>query len=241
MSLALLHARAQVLELARYPAFAVPTVGFPVLLYIFFGLTAEPAEPTMAAFAAFAVLSVAFFEFGVGIAHDRASPWDRFLRTLPLPPATRLASRGLAAIPFAAAAAGAVLLAGTLIGSADLRAASWAALLLALFLGGIPHCLLGISIGYWARPKAALPLANALFLGLSFAGGLWLSPEHLPATVEVVSPFLPTRQWGELLWASIDLDADAAAGALAWLAGYTVVFGGFAAWGYRRDEGERYE
>ena len=34
----------------------------------------------------FAVIGVAFFQFGVGIAVDRASPWEAYLRTLPVGP-----------------------------------------------------------------------------------------------------------------------------------------------------------
>ena len=59
----------------------------------------------MATFAGFAVIGVAFFQFGVGIAIDRASPWETYLRTLPVGPLVRLAARLLSAAVFACAAA----------------------------------------------------------------------------------------------------------------------------------------
>ncbi len=92
MRLVLLHARAATLELLRYPAFSVPTLAFPALFFLLFVSPRNDADPTLllASFAGFAVLAVAFFQFGVGIATERESPWERFLRTLPLRLRTRV-------------------------------------------------------------------------------------------------------------------------------------------------------
>ena len=88
MRLVLLHARATTLELLRYPAFLVPTLAFPAVFFLFFVAprTQAAASVEMATFAGFAVIGVAFFQFGVGIAVERASPWETYLRTLPVGP-----------------------------------------------------------------------------------------------------------------------------------------------------------
>ena len=52
-----------------------------------------------------AILAVAFFQFGVGIATERSTIWESFLRALPLPPLLRMAGRLLAAMVFAVLAA----------------------------------------------------------------------------------------------------------------------------------------
>ncbi len=59
MRLVLLHARAGTLELLRYPAFSVPTLAFPALLFLLFVAPRSDADPNLllASFAGFAVLA----------------------------------------------------------------------------------------------------------------------------------------------------------------------------------------
>ena len=241
MKLVAAHMRAQTLELFRYPAFSVPTLLFPTLLFVLFGIPQAngDAGAVAAGFAAVAVLGVAFFQFGVGIAAERASPWEAFLRTLPVSAAVRFAARVLAALVFAAASATLLLLVAVGTTAFSLAPGRWLALAAALVVGAIPFALFGIALGYWARPKAALPLANLLFLPLSFLGGLWSGPGRLPGDLEEISRVLPTRQWGEIGWVAVGTGTLQLAPLLA-LTGYALVFGGAALWGYRRDEGERY-
>jgi ABC-2 type transport system permease protein len=229
------------LELLRYPAASVPMLLFPALFFAFFGLPAprRQANVTMASFAAFAVLGIAFFQFGVGIAAERASPWERFLRTLPAGAARRFAARLVTALAFALAAAALVVAVAVGATPVALGARGWARVAVVLLAGAAPFALLGIAIGYWTSPKAALPIANVLYLALSYAGGLWARPATLPHIVQRISIALPTRAWGELLWASA-ASRPWPAVALIELAVATLAFGALAAVGYRRDEGQRY-
>lgn len=241
MRLALAHWRASTTELARYASFSVPTLLFPTLFFLFFVAphAGRRADIFLASYAGFAVLGVAFFQFGVGIAADRSSPWERFLRTLPVPPRVRFAARVLSALQFGLASSALVVAASLLTTEAGLGAVRWLELLAVLLLGSVPFALLGIAIGYWTTPRGALPIANILYLGLSFAGGLWTGGQDLPHAVAVLSPYLPTRQWADLLWAAVAGTPWRAEHWL-WLLGYALVFGAAASWGYRRDEGQRY-
>ena len=85
----------------------------------------------------------------------------------------------VAALVFALAAVGVVFIAAVLLTPAGLPPGTWLHLSVALLLGSIPFGLLGIALGYWAQAKAALPLANLLYLSLAYAGGLWLPPDRL--------------------------------------------------------------
>jgi ABC-2 type transport system permease protein len=241
MTLALVHARAHLLQLARYPAFAIPTLLLPALFYAFFGLPQRhtPANVLLASFAAYAVLSLAFFQFGVGIALDRVDPWEAYLRTLPASTRARFAGRIVSALAFALASASVVAAVAVSAGSASLSPGGWARLSLALLAGSIPLALLGIALGYWTPPKGALPIANLLYLTTAYVGGLWTGPHNLPKAVDEVGRILPTRQWGNVVWSAAGGGIGPAASWLALLA-YTVVFAAVAVWGYRRDEGERF-
>jgi ABC-2 type transport system permease protein len=227
--------------LLRYPAFSVPTLAFPALFFLLFAAPRPGADPALllASFAGFAVLAVAFFQFGVGIAAERESPWERYLRTLPLRSRTRFAARIVSASLFGLASAALVVAAALATTDARLSGPRWAALVVALGFGAVPFALLGIALGYWASPRGALPAANVLYLVLSFVGGLWTTAARLPPAVASVSPLVPTRQFGNLLW-------GATRGHLSrphdWLllAAWAGIFALVAAAGYRRDEGRRY-
>jgi ABC-2 type transport system permease protein len=239
--LTFLYARAMTLELLRYPAFSVPTLAFPGLFFLLFVASRDDVDATLlvASFAGFAFLAVAFFQFGVGIAAERETPWERFLRTLPVRTTVRFAARMLSGTVFGLASAAVVVVLGVATTDAHLRPVRWGALVLALVVGAVPFALLGIALGYWASPRGALPVANILYLVLAFAGGLWTTPANLPTSVASVSPLIPTRQFGNVLWGATE-------GRL-WrprdwllLLGWSAVFAALAAWGYRRDEGRRY-
>jgi len=235
MRLLAAEVRASLLELLRYPAYSIPTLLFPATLYLVVaGRSRVDPAARMVGFAAIAVLGVAFFQFGVGIAHERSRPWERYLRTLPAPPSARVLGRVLSALIFACASAGAVVLAAGAKGVA-LPGSLLGAFAGALLLGAVPFALLGVSIGYAVPARAAIPLANLLYLPLAYLGGLWSGPRappHLPAA-------LPTRSWADLVWAAAGERAFSIS-ALVALATWTGVFGLTAVWCYRRDEGERF-
>lgn len=243
MKLAIAHARAETANLARYPAYAVPTIAFPAVMLLLFGRQFERGEPDrlFAGFAATALLTVAFFQFGVGIATSRTTPWETFLRTLPVSPTTRLAGRVLSALVFAAATVGAVALVAFTVYGVELAPWRVVVLGLALLVGSIPFALLGIAFGYWLPPRAALPVANILYLPLAIGGFLWMRPtQEVPHEVDVASQLLPTRSWMEVLDPIATGDGPLPLRHVAALGAWGVVFFGLAWWGYRRDEGERF-
>ena len=241
MKLALVHARAQLLAFGRYPAFAVPTLLFPTMFFLVFGLQNKHAAHRVIAgsFAAYAALTVVFFLFGVGIASERDEPWEAYLRTLPVTVRARLAGRVMAGLAFAAGAVGVLLAVATACGYARFGAVEWARLVVALLGGGIALSVLGIALGYWVPAKAALPVANVIYLLFSYAGGLWTGPHGLPRAVGAIAPFLPTRQWGEVIWPAVLGQPWHVEHWLA-LLGFACAFAVLAAWGYRRDEGRRF-
>ena len=242
-ALALAHIRLRLLSLLRTPAYVAGTLAMPSLILIFLGIgladTTVEANAIMASFTVFAVMGIAFFQFGVGIAESRASPWSTFERILPASIVVRLAGAVVPAVLFATAAAGLVILVAHVFMPVALDAVAWLRLGFVLLAGSVPLSLLGIAIGYWVSSRAALPVANIAYLGLAFGGGLFLSPRLFPDLLEAVSQCLVSRHIVELAWRAV-ADAPWSPASWLWLAGYAVAGGLLAGWGYRRDEGERY-
>ncbi len=241
MKLLVVHTRMVVLEFLRYPSFVVPTLLFPALFFAFFAIPradAETANFMLASFVAFAFLGVAFFQFGVGIASERLSPWELFVRTLSVSPWQRVAGRVLSALGFASTSALVVAALALATTPVSLSIAQGTILGAALLVGSIPFALLGFAIGYLASPKAALPLANLLFLSLAYLGAMWTGPGSLPDGIHALSLALPTRQWMEILWTPLRETSSVfpALGLVAW----GTVFALVAVWAYRRDDGQRF-
>jgi ABC-2 type transport system permease protein len=242
MRIALAHFKTQTLQHLRSPAYLLPTLAMPGLFYFLFeGPDTEVGLVTflMASYAMWAILGVAFFQFGSGIAEERTTPWERYLRTLPLSAGQRLAGRVLSASLFAAAAAVIVIVEAHLINPVSVAASRWLPWLGALGAGGVMVGLGGIALGYWASPRAATPLATLAWLLLAYLGGLWATPTELPTWAREISPYLPTRVWGEVTWAAIQGQTASLWDWLGLLA-YALGFAVLALWGYRRDEGADY-
>jgi ABC-2 type transport system permease protein len=231
--------RVRMVQLIRMPTYAVPTLGFPALLFLFFSLgrplPTRSANEMLTGFSIFAILGVVFFQFGVGIASDRTSPWERYLRTLPATAVPRFVAQAASGVAFGSIAVLIVVVVAAATTEARLPAGTWGLWAASLLLGALPFTLFGITLGYWTDPRAALPIANVIYLPLSYLGGLWTGPQALPDVIRGISVLLPTRHYAEAIWAvvrggPIPLDS--------WL--WLGLFGtaGFilALWGYWRDE-----
>lgn len=233
----------ELLQLWRQPGYLFPTVALPAMLYAFFGLplsdSPRMAGVMLASYALFALISVGFFQFGVGWAQDRAGAWDRYVRTLPGPAWERIAARLVTAV-FVLILALLVLVAVALAFTP--LALPWTdagRLAGALALGALPLILAGVAFGALASAKSSVALANLIVLPLAYASGLWFRPDSLPEPVQAVSWVLPPRQAAELAWAA----ALGHAWELRWVASlalYSAMFGVLAAWAYRRDTRRRY-
>src|ERR1051325_132705 len=102
-SLALTHARFQLIETARIPIALFGSAFFPaaaMLAFVvpFVGSNAEYATTATASMITFSVMSTNLFQHAVGVSEDRAQPWDPYVRTLPAGAAPRFAGRILSGL-----------------------------------------------------------------------------------------------------------------------------------------------
>ncbi|MEM6940016.1 MAG: ABC transporter permease [Pseudomonadota bacterium] len=193
--------------LFRQPGFWVPTVIFPAMLYAFFGAQSGGgswAANAMASFCIYAVLGVGFFQFGVSVAQDRQSAFATWQRSLPGHRVIAWIARVMGSVVFVILAVWLVVLAALLMAEIDLSPQAWVRLALVCLLASIPATVMGIALGSVSSARAAVPIANLIFLPLAYLGGLWVPPMFMPAPIAALSEWTPTRAMGELSWAAID-------------------------------------
>jgi ABC-2 type transport system permease protein len=243
-SLALTHARFQLLETTRIPIALVGSAFFPAASMLFFVVPFTGDDPVASTFATasmvtFAVMSTNLFQYGIGVAEDRAQPWDPFTRSLPAGPVPRFAGRILAGLVLMVVSLVPVVVIAALFTEATITSAGFVAAVGATVVAAVPFTLLGLGIGYSLPSKAAIVVAQVLFFPLAFGGGLLTPPGTAPGFVEALAPYLPTGAAVRLMWAAVgDYPFDSTS--LIALAGWTSALAAFAVWAYRRDEGRRF-
>jgi ABC-2 type transport system permease protein len=240
-----LEAKYELLKLVRMPAYAIPSIAFPVMFYALFGLvfgrqsvgSVPMAAYLIATYGAFGVIGAALFGFGVGVAVERGQGWLALKRATPMPPMALFTAKLFVCMLFSAAIVVLLIALGILAGGVRLPVPTLLALSATLVVGSIPFCALGLAAGYLAGPNSAPAILNLVYLPMAFFSGLWIPIEAMPAIIKAFAPFLPAYHLGQLALAAI----GAGMGAPAWshvltLAGFTLVGLSVGVWGYRRDE-----
>ncbi|MGB2568745.1 ABC transporter permease [Micromonospora citrea] len=244
MTLALVHARYQLLEIVRIPVAVFGSAFFPAAAMLFFvvpfaGDDRVAATYATAAMVTFSVLTANIFQYGVGVAEDRDQPWNPYTRTLPAGPAPRLAGRILAGLVLTYVSMLPVVVIAAVATAARVTPVQFLLALATVAVISVPFTLMGLAIGYSLPSKAAIVVAQIVFFPLAFGGGLLSGPDDAPGFIKAVAPYLPTRGAVELMWAaSTDWRPDPRA--LVSLVVWVVGLAALAAWAYRRDEGRRF-
>jgi ABC-2 type transport system permease protein len=245
----LAQTRCELLIRWRIAAFSLTSLALPVVFYTFFALPVAHLTRhdgisvgafLVASFGAYAVGSVMVNAFGVGVAVERGMKVDLLMRVTPLPPAVHLLAKVITTLLFALLCVVVLVAYAIVAGGAVQPPRVWAALTASLLAGAVPFIGLGLAIGYVAGPSSAPALANLVYLPLSFASGLFVPLEQLPAFVQRLAPFLPTHHAGHLAWSTLGASSTPMTTTLAWLTGYAVAFFALALAASRRDQHRKF-
>ena len=243
-----LETKFEFLKQLRRPAYAIATLGFPLMFYAFFGLMSglhnngmSLATYLLATYGTFGVVGASLFGFGVSVALERGAGWLLLKRASPMPPLAYFTAKLISATAFSALVVSLLFTMGALFGGVHLPALTWLALGGALVVGALPFCAMGLALGYLISPNSAVAVINLINLPMSFVSGLWLPVDVLPPVVQHIAPFTPAYHLGQLALGTIG-----AGGSQPWylhvvvLLAFTAAALSAAAFAYRRDEGETY-
>jgi len=164
-----LEARCEFLRVLRTPGFAIPTLVFPLMFFLFFGVLfasgpggMQQAVYTLASLGSFGVIGPGLFGFGVGFALDRGLGWLQVKRASPMPPSAYLLAKVAMSMLFAVLIVVLMFTAAALLAHVRLERSQWLTLAVTLVLGTVPFCALGLAIGAWTKPQASPAVVNHL-------------------------------------------------------------------------------
>lgn len=198
------EARFEFLRVLRTPGFALPTLLFPTMFYVFFGLVfarhgdTRVATFMLATYGTFGIMAPALFGFGVGVAMERERGILAMKRVAPMPPMAYLFAKAAMAMLFALVIVLLLFALGAIFGGVRLPPAEWIGLALALVLGALPFCALGLLVGVRVDGQASAAIVNLIYLPMSFLAGLWVPLQFMPHWLQGLAIALPTYHLSQL-------------------------------------------
>jgi ABC-2 type transport system permease protein len=222
--------RFELVKMLRTPAFAVPTLVFPAMFYLLFGVllsrnNAAASLETFARMGVFGTMGPGLFGFAVSLAFEREHGLMKFKQALPMPPGAYLLARMVMSMLFAAIIALLLIVLAVTVGGTTLDAGQAAKVFVIEVLGVLPFCALGLCIGAFVSGQASPAIANLIYLPMAFLSGLWIPLQFLPKAIQVLAPAWPSYHLNQLALGALDLPSTGRIGAhVAALAGITIVF-----------------
>lgn len=245
----LLEIKYEFLKALRMPQYSLPTILFPIVFYLFFGVVfgqrnaggVKISEYLLATYGAFGVIGAALFGFGVSVAVERGQGWLEVKRITPMPIGAYFVAKLVMAMIFSAIIVLLLMIVGTTMGGVTLEPLEAIALLAVLVAGSVTFCALGLALGFLTGPNSAAPVVNLIYLPMAFLSGLWVPIWGLPKAVQAIALWLPPYHFSQLaLHVTGGSRGESVLGHIGAMFAAAVVFGAIAWLGYRRDEGKTY-
>ncbi len=224
-----LEAKYEFLRVLRTPSAAFPTLMFPPLFYLLFGIvlnhgSANAAHYLFATYSVFGLMAPSLFGFGVAVAIERERGWLALKRVAPMPPGAYLLAKLAMAMCFGAIIYAVLAIMAFGLGGVRMPALQWLQLAAIALLGVVPFCALGLMIGAKANANAAPAFVNLIYLPMAFLSGLWMPLAMLPKFIGQIAPVWPAYHLAQLaLMAVGQVPAAGIGGHLLWLAGFSAI------------------
>ncbi|MEO8063309.1 MAG: CIA30 family protein [Pseudomonadota bacterium] len=224
--------RFELVKMLRTPAFALPTLVFPAMFYLLFGVLMGSAKGNAgAALYSFAGLSVfgtmapGLFGFGVSLAFEREYGLLVFKQALPMPPGAYLVARMAMAMIFASIISLMMISLAKFLGHVPFSLPQVLKVYVIGVLGVMPFCAIGLCVGAFVSGQAAPAIVNVIYLPMAFLSGLWVPMPILPHVVQQFAPLWPAFHLSQLSLYSLGAPSmGTIASHVASLAGFTIVF-----------------
>jgi len=235
--------RYECLRALRAPAFSIPFLLLPIVLYVLFGVllagNMSHGDLTVAKimfvnWAVFGVMGPGMFGFGIFVASEREQGLLTLKRALPMPGGASLLAKLVMVTLFAAIVMLTLMGAALAMGHPGLTIGQYVGIALLDVVGSLPFGAIGLFIGTRASAKSAPAFANLAYLPFMHLGGLFYPLPKSVQPLEFVSPAFYLDKLGLRLVGAPNMDmlagvhgASSAGGPIPYaavLVGITILF-----------------
>ena len=232
-----LEAWYELLAVLRQPAFALPTLLFPVVFYLLFAVVLpgkwgglERAAYLLATYGVFGVIGPALFGFGVGLAIEREKGWLELKRVSPMPTMVYFLAKISMSLMVGFVVVCLLTIAAVAAGGVRMAPGTWGLLVATLLLGTLPFCAMGLWLGTLVRGQGAVAVVNLVYLPMSVLSGLWIPIFAFPVILQKLAVLWPAWHLGRMALGVVGQAQDVQYGLhVAVLLATTAVFLGLAA------------
>ena len=212
-----LETRNEFLRMLRTPMFALPSLLFPLVFYVMFGVLLNRGSGGMgsymlATYGVFGVMGASMFGFGVTVAMERSQGLLRLKRALPVPAGAYVFAKTGMAMMFVLMISLSLIALALLLAKVTLTPAQAAMLVVINLLGTLPFAALGLYVGTLCGANGAPAVLNMIMLPMAFLSGLWLPLSMLPAWLQKIAPVWPSYHLSQLALKVVGGDAGQAVG-----------------------------
>jgi ABC-2 type transport system permease protein len=198
------------LRLLRTPAFALPTLIFPLVFYVMFAIVLpgkwgsfDKSAYLLATYGVFGIMGPALFGFGVGLALERQNGWLALKQVSPMPMGAYFFAKIAMSLIFGGVVVVLLSTAAIGFGDVDITLGRWLLLTAVLLLGTLPFCALGLWIGTLANGQAAVAIVNLVYLPMAILSGLWIPLFAFPALLQKSAVIWPSWHLAQLALGAI--------------------------------------
>jgi len=193
------------LRMLRTPAFALPTLIFPLVFYVMFAIVLpgrwgdfDKSAYLLATYGVFGIMGPALFGFGVGLALERESGWLALKQVSPMPTGAYFFAKIAMSLCFGLVVVILLSIAAVGFGDVEIALDRWLLLVAVLLLGTLPFCAIGLWIGTLVKGQAAVAIVNLVYLPMSILSGLWMPLFAFPQFLQKVAVIWPSWHLAQL-------------------------------------------
>ncbi len=192
--------RFELVKMIRTPAFAVPTLLFPVLFFLLFGVLLGSArgnsQMSLLAFAGlgvFGAIAPGLFGFGVSLAFEREQGLLIYRQAIPMPAGSYLLARMVMAMIFVAIGTLIMMALALFVAHVPLTPLQCVSVFFVNVFGVLPFCAMGLYVGSLISGQAAPAIINLIYIPMAFLSGLWVPLQVLGKVLQEMAPIWPAH------------------------------------------------
>lgn len=199
-----LEAYYELVKTLRTPSFVLPSLLFPVMFYLFFGVLFSAPEASyssaymLATYGTFGVIGPALFAFGAEIAVEKDKNMLALKQISPMPILAYFMAKVVTSGVFAFVIVLSLFTVAATMADVRLTKIQWLATLAVLLLGTLPFCALGLWLGLRLKAQSAPAVVNLIYLPMSFLSGLWVPLQIFPEFLQKMAFVLPPYHLAQL-------------------------------------------